>query len=87
MNKAELYGSAIISSTNNSTMPGMAARKAIRKNSSLVIKEPYLYVSTGLKYGSDAAHVGSGLPYWNFVMPKINQNKPKGSPDTQGRPQ
>ena len=62
MGRAELYGSAIISSTNNSTMPGMAARKAIRKNSSLVIKVPYLYVSTGFEYGSDGAHGGSGLP-------------------------
>ena len=62
MDKAELYGSAIISSTNNSTMPGMAARKAIRKNSSLVIKVPYLYVSTRLKHGPDGAHGGSGLP-------------------------
>ena len=62
MGRAELYGYAIISSTNNSHMPGMAARKAIRKNSSLVIKVPYLYVSAGFEYGSDGAHVGSGLP-------------------------
>ena len=61
MGRAELYGSAIISSTNNSTMPGMAARKAIQKNSSRVIKVPYLCVSTGLKHGSDGAHGGSGL--------------------------
>ena len=47
MDKAELYGSAIISSTNNSIMPGMAARKAMQKNSSRVIKVPYLCVSTG----------------------------------------
>ena len=62
MDKAEVYGSAIISSTNNTTMPGVAARKAIRKNSSRVIKVPYLCVSTGLKYGSDGAHGWSGLP-------------------------
>ena len=62
MDKAEVYGSAIISSTNNSAMPGMAARKAIRKNSSRVIKVPYLCVSTGLKHESDGAHGGSGLP-------------------------
>ena len=63
MGRAELYGSAIISSTNNSTMPVMAARKAIRKNSSLVIKVPYLDVSTCLIHGSDGAHSGSGMPY------------------------
>ena len=74
MGRAELYGSAIILSTNNSTMPGIAARKAIRKNSSRVIQVPYLCVSTGLKYGSDGAHGGSGLPSWNFHMPKIPQN-------------
>ena len=62
MDKAEVYGSAIISSTNNSTMSGMAARKAIRKNSSRVIKVPSFCVSTGLKHGSDGAHGGSGLP-------------------------
>ena len=62
MDKAEVYGSAIIASTNNSTMPGMAARKAIRKNSSRVIKVTYFCVSTGLKHGSDGAHGGSGLP-------------------------
>ena len=62
MGRAELYGSAIILSTNNSTMPGMAARKAIRKNSSRVIQVPYVCVSTGLKYWSDGAHGGSGLP-------------------------
>ena len=62
MGRAELYGSAIISSTNNSTMPGMVARKAIRKNSSRVIKVAYLSASNGLKYGSDGAHGGSGLP-------------------------
>ena len=62
MGRAELYGSAFTSSTNNSTMPGMAARKAIRKNSSRVIKEAYYCVSNGLKYGSDGAHGGSGLP-------------------------
>ena len=62
MDKAEPYGSALISSTNNSTMPGMAARKAIRKNSTRVIKVIYLCVSTSLKHGSDGAHGGSGLP-------------------------
>ena len=74
MNKAELYGSAIISSTNNSTMPGMAARKAIRKKlftcnlSTILI---YLYwLETWVRW----------CPWWersalvDFHMPEITQN-------------
>ena len=54
-------------------MPGMPVRAAIRKKSSRVIKEPYLYVSTGVKYRLDGAQGGSALPYWKFNMPKISQ--------------
>ena len=73
MGRAECTDSAILQSTNKSTMPGMGARKAIGENSSRVIKVPYLYVSTGLKYRSDGAQGGSTLPYCNFNMPKISQ--------------
>ena len=73
MGRVKCTDSEITLSTNNSTMPGMAARKVIRKKSARVIKEPYLNVSTGSKYRSDGAQGVSGLPHWIFNMPKISQ--------------
>ena len=87
MGRAECTDSAILQSTNNSTIPGMPARAAIRKKSSRVIKEPYLFVSTGVKYRLDGAQGGSVCLIGNLTCQKLVKLGSIRWTDTTGRPQ